>query len=128
MDPKILIVEDQPEIRHLIQVTLAASSYEVFEAADGASGLEMARLHKPDLVLLDVMMPGELTGFQVCERIKADPSLGGTLVMMLTAMGEVADIDTARDSGADAYWVKPFSPAELLDQVEVLLPPVAQSN
>lgn len=124
MDQKVLIVEDQAEIRHLIRVTLSVGPYEVYEADNGVAGLALAKSVKPDLVLLDVMMPGELGGFDVCERIKADPTLAGVMVMMLTALGEVSDIDTARDVGADAYWVKPFSPAELLDQIEILLPPV----
>lgn len=127
MDQKVLIVEDQAEIRHLIRVTLSVGQYEVYEADNGVAGLALAKSIKPDLVLLDVMMPGELGGFDVCERIKADPELRGVMVMMLTALGQVSDIDTARDVGADAYWVKPFSPAELLDQIEILLPPVTPS-
>lgn len=122
MPPKILVIEDQAEIRHLIRVTLACGSYEFHEAADGVSGLDLVRSIKPDLVLLDVMMPGGLSGFQVCEQIKLDAQLDRVQVMMLTALGEVSDIDRARDAGADAYWVKPFSPAELLDQIDALLP------
>ncbi|HET8869881.1 MAG TPA: response regulator [Aquabacterium sp.] len=126
--PKILIVEDQAEIRHLIRVTLACGNYEVYEAADGTSGLTQVRALKPDLVLLDVMMPGGLSGFDVCRQIKADRTLDAVRVMMLTALGEVSDIDEARDCGADAYWVKPFSPAELLDQIDALLPQVASGR
>ncbi|MGE5452459.1 MAG: response regulator transcription factor [Acidobacteriota bacterium] len=122
MPAKILVVEDQAEIRHLIEVTLSCGPYEYHEATDGVSGLERIRALKPDLVLLDVMMPGGLSGFQVCEMVKKDPALSGVRVMMLTALGEVGDIDLARDAGADAYWVKPFSPAELLDQINSLLP------
>ncbi|MDE1999635.1 MAG: response regulator [Burkholderiales bacterium] len=120
--PKILVVEDQAEIRHLIRVTLACGQFEVNEAADGGSALQQAQSLKPDLVLLDVMMPGDLSGFDVCRQIKANPAMDGVKVMMLTALGEVSDVDQARDCGADAYWVKPFSPAELLDQIEALLP------
>ena len=122
MPLKVLVVEDQAEIRHLIRVTLSCGPYEVHEASDGVSGLELIRSLKPALVLLDVMMPGGLTGFQVCELVKQDPALKDVRVMMLTALGEVSDIDLARDAGADAYWVKPFSPAELLDQIDILLP------
>lgn len=128
MTARILIVEDQAEIRHLIQITLSMSDYEVHEAETGPQGLAKARELKPDLVLLDVMMPGGMTGFEVCQAIKADPSLSGVMVMMLTALGAVSDIDLARDSGADAYWVKPFSPGELLEQVEILLPPVTPAS
>lgn len=124
MTARILIVEDQAEIRHLIQITFSMGDYEVHEADTGPTGLAKAKQIKPDLVLLDVMMPGGMTGFEVCQAIKADPDMAGVMVMMLTALGAVADIDLARDAGADAYWVKPFSPGELLEQVEILLPPV----
>lgn len=125
MPVKILIIEDQAEIRHLIRVTLSCCPYELHEAGDGMSGLAHIRALKPDLVLLDVMMPGGLSGFQVCELVKRDPTLHRVRVMMMTALDEISDIERARDAGADAYWVKPFSPAELLDQINTLLPRVS---
>ena len=72
---KILIVEDQPDIRKLIRMTLEFEDHEIHEATDGAFGLRMASAVGPDLMLLDVMMPGELDGLQACQRIKADPKL-----------------------------------------------------
>lgn len=121
MTHRIVIVEDQAEIRKLIQVTLSAGDFEVHEADNGEAGLALIREVKPALVLLDVMMPGALNGFQVCQQIKADPALSHIYVLLLTALGEVSDIDTGRDMMADAYMVKPFSPTALLDQVESLL-------
>jgi DNA-binding response OmpR family regulator len=121
MTHRILIVEDQADIRKLIRMTLEFSDFELHEAADGESGLELARSVRPHLMLLDVMMPGRLDGFQVCRAIKADPQLQATLVVMLTARGQSSDVSAGEQSGADAYLVKPFSPLELIDRVEAMV-------
>jgi len=118
---KILIVEDQPDIRKLIRMTLEFEDYEIHEAADGAFGLRMASAVGPDLVLLDVMMPGELDGLQVCQRIKSDPRLAHIKVVLLTARGQARDREAGQQSGADDYLVKPFSPAVLVQTVQRLL-------
>ena len=120
---RILIVEDHADIRKLIRMTLEYAEYELDEAADGGLGLRLAQLAKPDLVLLDVMMPGELDGLQVCRRIKADPRLAGTRVVLLTARGQVKDREAGLAAGADAYLVKPFSPLQLIETVEHWLEP-----
>ena len=117
---KILIVEDQPDIRKLIRMTLEFEDYEIHEAADGAFGLRMASAIGPDLMLLDVMMPGELDGYQVCARIKKNAALKHTQVVLLTARGQQSDLEEGRKAGANAYLVKPFSPLELMDKVEEL--------
>ena len=121
MTHRILIVEDQADIRKLIRMTLEFSDFDLHEAADGESGLELARSVRPHLMLLDVMMPGRLDGFQVCRAVKADPDLQGTLVVMLTARGQSSDVSAGEQSGADAYLVKPFSPLELIDRVEAMV-------
>ncbi len=118
---RILIVDDQPDLRKLIRMTLELGEFEVHEAVDGAGALAQAAVLRPDLVLLDVMMPGGLNGYQVCERLKRDPVLTGTLVVMLTARGQAGDIDAGQVAGADGYLVKPFSPFELIERVETLL-------
>ena len=118
---KILIVEDQPDIRKLIRMTLEFEDYEIHEAADGAFGLRMASAVGPDLVLLDVMMPGELDGLQVCQRIKSDPKLAGLKVVLLTARGQARDRDAGQLAGADDYLVKPFSPLQLIETIERLV-------
>lgn len=120
MGRKILIVEDQADLRKLVRMTLEFGDVEIHEAADGATGLHLARELRPDIVLLDVMMPGELDGYQVCERIKTDPALVGVRVVLLTARGQQTDLDQGRKAGCDAYLVKPFSPLELIDKVEEL--------
>lgn len=121
MTHRILIVEDQPDIRKLIRMTLEFSDFEIHEAQDGESGLNMARAIKPHVMLLDVMMPGLLDGYQVCQRIKSDADLKQIQVVMLTARGQATDIATGEASGADAYLVKPFSPLELINRVEAMV-------
>ena len=116
-----MVVEDQPDIRKLIRMTLDFGDFEVHEAENGVSGLRMLGAVRPNIVLLDVMMPGELDGFQVCRKIKEASETGGTMVVMLTARGQQADLNAGRDAGADAYLTKPFSPLELIDKVESLL-------
>lgn len=121
MAHRILIVEDQPDICKLIRLTLEFGDFEIHEAHDGESGLNMARAIKPDVILLDVMMPGLLDGYQVCDRIKKDPELRAIKVAMLTARGQATDLAAGEAAGADAYLVKPFSPLELIDRVESLV-------
>jgi DNA-binding response OmpR family regulator len=120
MTYRILIVEDQTDICKLIRMTLEFGDFEIHEAHDGESGLNMARAIKPHVMLLDVMMPGLLDGYQVCSRIKQDPQLKQIQVVMLTARGQATDLDAGADAGADAYLVKPFSPLELIDRVEAM--------
>ncbi|MBB5205674.1 DNA-binding response OmpR family regulator [Inhella inkyongensis] len=110
----VLIVEDQSEIRELIRVTLEFEDYQIAEAANGEEGLREALRLKPDLVLLDVMMPGNLDGLQVCKRLRAEPGMSRTRIVMLTAKGQAADRQAGIQAGADAYLLKPFSPLELM--------------
>ncbi|BDI07528.1 response regulator transcription factor [Sphaerotilus microaerophilus] len=125
MTHRILIVEDQADIRKLIRMTLEFGDFELHEAADGESGLNLARAVRPHVMLLDVMMPGLLDGYQVCRHIKQDPQLRGIQVIMLTARGQATDVAAGEDAGADAYLVKPFSPLELIDRVEAMVSPDA---
>lgn len=118
---KVLIVEDQPDVRDLIRITLELEHFEIHEAPDGMAGLAEAQRLRPDLVLLDIMMPG-LDGLQLCHRLKSDPALKRTRVVMLTARDQAADRRQASQAGADHYLVKPFSPLELLSVVNRLLP------
>jgi len=118
---RVLIVEDQPDIRKLIRMTLEFEAYEIHEAADGAFGLNLARATKPDIVLLDVMMPGELDGLQVCHRLKNDPATRHIKVVLLTARGQARDREAGQQAGADEYLVKPFSPLQLIETIERLL-------
>ena len=110
---KVLIVDDHTDIRRLLSITLG-KDYEIIEAEDGVTALESIRRHRPQIVLLDVMMPGEMDGLQVLDAIKADPATRDTLVAMVTARGQAADGDDAKKRGADAYFIKPFSPLQVV--------------
>jgi two-component system, OmpR family, phosphate regulon response regulator PhoB len=120
---RVLIVEDQTDIRKLIRMTLEFEDFEIHEASDGAFGLSMARAVKPDIVLLDVMMPGEMDGLQVCQHIKQDPATRHMKVVLLTARGQARDRESGQQAGADEYLVKPFSPLQLIETIERLLQP-----
>lgn len=106
---KILVVEDRPEIRKLIAMIMSGTPCEIHEAEDGESGLALARSLHPDLMLLDVMMPGRLDGFSVCRVIKSTPGLAGIKVVMVTAMAQESDRARGAAAGADDYLVKPFT-------------------
>ena len=121
MNKIILVIEDQPEIRKLICMTMDYDGFEVHESDNGDSGLKMIKALRPGVVLLDVMMPGSIDGFQVCERVRADPEIAHTPIVMLTARGQQSDILTGRRVGCDEYLTKPFSPLQLLEIVERLL-------
>lgn len=113
---KVLIVDDQPEIRRLLSIALGRE-HEVIEAGNGTTALAQVRLHAPEVLLLDVMMPGEIGGMQVLQQIKGDPATLGIRVAMLTARGQIADREAAREAGADAYFTKPFSPLAVLNWI-----------
>lgn len=117
---RILLVDDQPDIRRLIRITIG-DAFEVFEAEDGASALGLLRSRDIDLVVLDVMMPGVLDGMQVLDAIRADPTISRVKVIMVTARGQARDYDLCMRRGADAYFVKPFSPRRLVDGIKEIL-------
>ena len=118
---RILIVEDQSDIRKLIRMTLEFEDYEIHEASDGSQGLHLARGTRPDLVLLDVMMPGEMDGLQVCQALRKDPQLRSAKVVLLTARGQARDREAGAAAKADEYLVKPFSPLQLIETIERLM-------
>ena len=118
---RILIIEDQADIRRLIRWALEPENHEIFEASNGERGLAAAQTAQPDLIILDVRMPGTLDGFQVCQRLKADPELAKRPVVMLTALARERDREAGERAGADAYLPKPFSPIELIRTVTGLL-------
>ena len=120
---KLLIVDDEDGVRALVRMTLDNGLYEIIEASDGLEALDLAKEHHPDLVLLDVMLP-DLSGMDVCRKIKDDPDLASTTVVMLTARAQTADLGDAEEAGADGYFTKPFSPIALTRKVESILGPV----
>lgn len=113
----LLIAEDEEGIRSLVKMTLARNEYEILEAVDGEEALALAREHHPELILLDVMMPG-LTGFEVCRALKDDPATAQATVVMLSARSQDADREQGMASGADDYFTKPFSPIALLRKID----------
>jgi two-component system, OmpR family, phosphate regulon response regulator PhoB len=117
---KLLIVDDEEGVRSLVRITLGDVGYEIREATSGEETIRIARTFRPDLVLLDVMLP-DLSGIEVCRRLKSDPELAPTAVVMLTASAEPNDLGDAREAGADGYFTKPFSPIALLQKVESVL-------
>ena len=117
---KILIVDDHADIRRLIHITLEFERYEIHEAADGQSALDAIAVLRPDLVLLDVMMPGAINGLEVCRRIRASSDLQEVRVMLLSARGQASDREAGLAAGADIYLVKPFSPLQLIDSIACL--------
>lgn len=118
---KILIADDEPSLRLLVKATLSANkSFELIEASDGNEALSKAQEQMPDLILLDVMMPG-LSGFEVCERLKNDNKTKKIIIIMLTAKGQQSDRDWAISVGTDYFLTKPFSPIELFNLIEKVL-------
>ena len=117
MRHRVLITDDHADIRKLVRMTLDTADVEVYEADNAASALDLISRIRPTVVLMDIMMPGEMDGLDACRQIKADADLARTIVIMLTARGQQADLDAGKTAGADAYLVKPFSPLELLGMV-----------
>ncbi len=117
---RILIVEDDADIRELLQYSLAREGHEVAVAADGKAGLAAARRSVPDLVLLDLMLPGT-DGLEVCRQLRADRATNGAAIIMVTAKGEESDVVLGLGLGADDYVVKPFKTSELVARVKAVL-------
>lgn len=118
--PKILIVEDDADIRELLQYSLGREGYEVAAAPDGKAALPAARRLVPDLVLLDLMLPGS-DGLEVCRQLRADRATAGAAIIMVTAKGEESDVVLGLGLGADDYVLKPFKTNELLARVKAVL-------
>jgi two-component system phosphate regulon response regulator PhoB len=116
----ILVIDDEPELVKLLDYNLTKAGYLVLSARDGENGLGMARKHAPDVILLDVMMPG-LDGWEVCKRLRQDPGTSAIPLLMLTAKADEGDRVLGLELGADDYVTKPFGVRELLARVKALL-------
>ncbi|MEO1009127.1 MAG: response regulator [Planctomycetota bacterium] len=117
---RVLVVDDNAQNAELLEAYLDDLGVEVSIAADGEAALRMVAEHTPDLVLLDIMMP-RMSGYQACERLKGDPATRDIPVIMVTALGEVGDVEKAVESGADDFLTKPVNKLELLTRVRSLL-------
>ncbi len=118
--PHVLIVEDEGDISEILAYALSREGFEIHVCTDGTAGLSEARRHMPDLVLLDLMLPG-LDGTEICRRLKSDDATKAMAVIMVSAKGEESDIVLGLGLGADDYIVKPFSPKELVARVKAVL-------
>jgi len=124
----ILVVEDHPETRDLLAYHLKAAGHATRTATSGQAALDIAQRGKPDLVMLDVMLPGDMDGLEVCRRLKQDPRTRAVPVIMLTALGDEVDRIVGLELGAEDYVSKPFSPRELMLRVKALLRRTAQQE
>ena len=120
MTHKILIADDEPNILISLEYLMKREGYHVLLARDGGEALNLITRERPDLVLLDVMMPGK-SGFEVCQEVRADETLSGIKIVLLTAKGQDADFQRGRQVGADVYVTKPFDPDELVRLAEKVL-------
>lgn len=120
MSARILVCDDEADIRRLVVFSLRRRGYEVLEAAAGDAGLELALRERPDLIVLDVMLPG-IDGFQVARQLREDAAMAHTPIIMLSARGQEADVSAGLQAGASVYLRKPFEPRELSAQVAALL-------
>lgn len=117
---RILVVEDQDSIRRMIEALVQARGYEVVAVASGTKAIDVAMTQPPDMVLLDLMLPGQYDGFEVCRRLRADPGTQKVPVVIISALDDADSRNRAADAGATAYYTKPFSPIALLKEIDRL--------
>ncbi len=117
---KILIAEDEPDIRDLVAFTLRFAGHEVVTATNGEEAVQVAKKESPDLIILDVRMP-RMTGYDACRAIKSDPVLNAVPVIFLSAKGQESEIQDGMNAGAEEYLLKPFAPDQLTDRVRSIL-------
>jgi DNA-binding response OmpR family regulator len=113
---KVLVIDDEEYIQHILNFSFAAEGYEVLTASDGEEGVSKARDEKPDVIVMDIMMP-KMDGYEACKKLKSDPETKDIPVILLTAKGREADRKLGSEAGADDYVVKPFSPGRLIERV-----------
>ena len=117
---KIVIAEDEPDIRELIAFTLRFAGYEVITGSNGEEGYELTKKVRPDLAMFDVRMP-KMTGYDACKKVKADPEIAHIRVFFLSAKGQESEIEQGLAAGAEEYLLKPFAPDQLTERVKAVL-------
>ena len=117
---KIVIAEDEPDIRELIAFTLRFAGYEVITGSNGEEGYELTKKVHPDLAMFDVRMP-KMTGYDACKKVKADPEIAHIPVIFLSAKGQESEIEQGLAAGAEEYLLKPFAPDQLTERVKAVL-------
>ena len=118
--PTVLVVEDDPVILRLLEVNFDLEGFSVLVAQDGAEGIEVAQAKRPDVIVSDIMMP-KVSGLELVETLKADPTTASIPIILLSAKAQSGDLKLGMDSGADDYVTKPFEPLDLIDRVNALL-------
>lgn len=116
----VIVADDEPSVRLLVTATIGPDDYILVEASDGDEAWDLVQRHQPELVLLDVRMPGR-TGIEILKLIRSDPNLSSTKVILLTASAQQSDINAGLVAGADFYLTKPFSPRDLLSRIDEAL-------
>ncbi len=124
MSKRILVIEDQPDNRQILRDLLINADFEVIEAEDGETGLTAAATQRPDLILMDIQLPG-IDGYEVTRRLKSDAQLHSIPIIAVTSYALTGEANTARAAGCDAYIPKPYSPRQLLAKVREFLSPRA---
>jgi CheY-like chemotaxis protein len=127
VSPTLLVVDDQADIRKLIRLALRRK-FTIIEASNAIEAYDLIRSSRPDVMLLDVMMPGEMDGFDLCARIKQDGELASIHIVMMTALAQVADQEEGQRVGANAYFTKPFSPNALIRYLDRVVSTVSERN
>lgn len=117
----LLIVDDHPDLRELVEVTLQVVGLRIIHAENGNQAIEVALKEKPELIIMDVMMPGDIDGYEATKIIKNDPRMKKSKVIMLTSKGQKTDKKKGFEAGAIDYFVKPFSPLDLIKKIEEVL-------
>ena len=125
--PRVLIVEDEDNIALALSTVLGREGWELTRIEDGAAALEEIRTHRPDLVILDVMLPS-VSGYEICQQIRLDPALAGTRILMMTARGNAMERRKGLALGADGFIAKPFDLRELMGQARALLAQPAEAQ
>lgn len=115
---KLLIVDDQLEVRELVEVTMRVGDYQILKAKSGEEAIDIVKAEKPELVIMDIMMPGGMDGLEATRILKNDPETKECKIIMLTAKGQQSEREKGIEAGADDYFVKPFSPLDLIRKVE----------
>ena len=118
---KILIVDDQSQLRELVEVTLRVADYQILQAKSGEEAIEIVKAERPDLTIMDIMMPGKIDGLEATRILKNDPETKDCTIIMLTAKGQSYEREEGIAAGADDYFAKPFSPLALIKKVEELI-------
>jgi len=118
---KIVIVDDDPGIRKLVDATLGNKEYQIFQAESGEKAIKITRAEKPDLIIMDIMMPGGMDGFEATRIIKSDPETKNCAIVILSGTGQDAEKEKELAADVEDYFTKPFSPLELIKKVEEVL-------